>query len=142
MAAPGGTADGGDVARSRPTPAAADIRPAGHECDYPLAMKKDVIATPLLPFTDDEEAALDAKLNAMDAAALGTYVESAKLALGNRALDASWRPRIQLGLTRAEAVIAAQALLPIAVDEPAPPVVPKAAKTAKASKAAKPAVEA
>lgn len=102
-------------------------------------MKKDVIATPLLPFTDEEEAALDAKLNAMDGVALGAYAESAKLALGNRALDASWRPRIQLGLTRAEAVIAAQALIPPVVAEPPAPVVVKAAK---ASKAAKPAVEA
>lgn len=105
-------------------------------------MKKDVIAIPLLPFTDDEEAALDAKLNAMDSVALATYAESAKLALGNRALDASWRPRIQLGLARAEAVIAAQALLPPVVEEPPAPVVAKAAKTTKASKTAKPAVEA
>lgn len=103
-------------------------------------MKKDVIAVPLLPFTEEEEAALDEKLNAMDAVALAAYAESAKLALGNRALDASWRPRIQHGLTRAEAVIAAQALLPPAADEP-PPVAAKAAKTAKTAKA-KPAVEA
>ena len=61
-------------------------------------MKKDRIALPLDPFTEDEETALADKLNAMDAVALAHYVESARLALGNKALDASWRPRIQIGL--------------------------------------------
>ena len=106
---------------------------------YPPAMKKDVVAIPLLPFTEEEEAALDLKLNAMDSLALAAYAESAKLALGNRALDASWRPRIQHGLARAQAVIAAQALIEPAVEEPPPPV---AAKAAKAAKPAKPAVPA
>jgi hypothetical protein len=68
-------------------------------------MKKDLIATPLQPFTDDEETALSDRLGAMDETALGHYVESAKLALGNKALDKSWRPRIQFGLERAEAAL-------------------------------------
>lgn len=94
-------------------------------------MKKDVIAIPLLPFTDEEEAALADKLNGMQPAALEHYVESARLALGNKALDASWRPRIQVGLDRAEAVLASQALLPPVVAEPPPPVAVKATRAKK-----------
>ena len=93
-------------------------------------MKKDAIAVPLLPFTDDEQTALADKLTAMDSAALGHYVESARLALGNKALDASWRPRIQVGLDRAEAVLLSQSLLPPVVEAP-PPVAVKAAKAKK-----------
>jgi hypothetical protein len=68
-------------------------------------MKKDVIATPLLPFTSDEESALVERLGAMDSAALSHYVESARLALGNTALDPSWRPRVEIGLKHAEAAV-------------------------------------
>ena len=96
-------------------------------------MKKDVIASPLLPFTEDEEAALTERLAAMDSIALGHYADSARQALGNRALDASWRPRIQHGLTQAEAAIAAQALLePVAVVEEAPAAPAKASRSKKA----------
>jgi len=100
-------------------------------------MKKDVISLPLLPFTDEEEAALSERLTAMDGVALGRYVESARLSLGNKGLDASWRPRIQIGLERAEAVLLAQSLLPPVVVEEEPAPAPKAAKAAKTSKAAK-----
>ena len=55
-------------------------------------MKKDVISTPLLPFTSDEESALVERLGGMDAAALSHYVDCAQLALRNNALDPSWRP--------------------------------------------------
>ena len=94
-------------------------------------MKKDAIAVPLLPFTDDEQTALADKLTAMDPTALGHYVESARLALGNKALDASWRPRIQIGLDRAEAVQLSQSLLPPVAPEAPPPVAVKPAKAKK-----------
>jgi hypothetical protein len=99
-------------------------------------MKKDVIATPLLPFTDEEEAALVERLAAMDSAALGHYVASAKLSLSNKALDPSWQPRIAVGLKRAEEALLTQSLMEPVVAEPPPPVAAKAAKTAK-PKAAK-----
>ena len=96
-------------------------------------MKKDMIAVPLLPFTEDEETALTERLNAMDSVALGHYVDSARQALGNRALDASWRPRIQHGLTQAEAVLAALALIePVAVVDEVPVVAAKASRSKKA----------
>ena len=94
-------------------------------------MKKDVIAIPLLPFTEEEETALAEKLTAMDSVALGHYVDSARLALGNRALDPSWRPRIQVGLDRAEAVLLSQSLIPPVVAEPPPPVPVKASRAKK-----------
>ncbi len=95
-------------------------------------MKKDTIAIPLLPFTEEEEAALVAKLTAMDSVALGHYVDSAKLSLANKALDPSWQPRIALGLNRAEAVLLSQSLMPPVVADAPPPVAAKAAKTSKA----------
>ena len=105
-------------------------------------MKKDTIALPLLPFIEDEETALTERLTAMDSVALGHYADSARQALGNRALDASWRPRIQHGLERAEEVIAAQALLEPVVAEEAPPETAKPAKATRAKKAAAKAEEA
>lgn len=92
-------------------------------------MKKDLIAVPLLPFTDEEEAALVEKLTAMDTVALTHYVESAKLSLRNKALDPSWQPRIALGQKHAEAVLLSQSLMPPVVAEAAPAVVPKATKS-------------
>ena len=72
-------------------------------------MKKDLILAPLLPFTDDEESALVARLSAMDAAALGHYVDCAQLALRNTGLDPSWRPRVEIGLKHAEAAVVKEA---------------------------------
>ena len=92
-------------------------------------MKRDMIAAPLLPFTEDEETALAAKLNALDPAALGHYVDSARLSLGNDALDPSWRPRIQFGLDQAEAVLLTQSLAPPAPAQEPPPAA-KARKVA------------
>ena len=105
-------------------------------------MKKDVIAIPLLPFTSDEESALVAKLGAMDAAGLSHYVDCAQLALRNAALDASWRPRVEIGLKHAEAAVlkeaaaAALALEAAAVVVPPPPPKAKASKTKAAAEAA------
>jgi hypothetical protein len=73
-------------------------------------MKKDVVSAPLLPFTADEEEALVAKLGAMSVAGLTHYVESAQLALANKALDPSWRPRVELGLQRAQAALREETL--------------------------------
>ena len=108
-------------------------------------MKKDLIAVPLLPFTDEEEAALVDRMAGMSAAALGHYVESAKLSLGNRALDPSWQPRIAMGLARAEAALLTLSLLPpppvepvasVDADEPVPAPAPKKSAKAKAAAAA------
>ena len=71
---------------------------------------------------------------------LEAYIGSAKSSLGNRALNATWRPRIELALkgaesahVRAEAAAAQRAAEPpVAVTAPAP--APKAKKSAKAAK--------
>ena len=99
-------------------------------------MKKDVIATPLLPFTSDEEAALVGRLGAMDLAALGHYADCARLALGNTALDPSWRPRVEIGLKYAEAALVKEAAAVASALEAAalspPPPAPAPAKGKKA----------
>ncbi|MCE9661469.1 MAG: hypothetical protein K8R60_23325 [Burkholderiales bacterium] len=91
------------------------------------------------PFTSEEETALYEKLDRLSVSELEAYIGSAKNSLGNRALNATWRPRIELALKRAEIVHireeAAAALLaaepPVAVVVPAP----KAKKTTKSAKA-------
>ena len=95
-------------------------------------MKKDLIASPLPPFTTEEELALAARLDTMDGPALAHYVDSARLALRNTALDASWRPRVEIGLRYAEAAVLKEAAIAAAAVEA--PVV--AAPTPKAKKAA------
>ena len=95
-------------------------------------MKKDLIATPLLPFTSDEESALVERLGAMDAAALNHYVDSARLALGNTALDPSWRPRVEIGLKHAEAAVIKEAAAAASALEAAALVTPPPAKARKA----------
>jgi len=94
-------------------------------------MRKDVVSTPLLPFTDAEEEALVAKLDAMSVPGLTHYVESAHLALANKALDPSWRPRVELGLMRAEAALSretirAEQALAAPIVTPPPPAKSKA----------------
>jgi hypothetical protein len=96
-------------------------------------MTKDLNLPPMLPFTSDEESALVEKLDAMDAAALAHYVESAQLALRNTALDPSWRPRVEFGLKHAEAAALREALAaPVVAAAPEAP----AAAPAKAKKVA------
>jgi len=97
-------------------------------------MKKDLILTPLPPFTAEEELALAARLDAMDGAALAHYVDSAQLALRNTALDASWRPRVEIGLRYAEAAVLKEAATAAAAAVVEAPVV--AAPTPKAKKSA------
>lgn len=99
-------------------------------------MRKEVVSIPLLPFTAAEEEALVEKLAGMDVSALTHYVESAHLALANKALDPSWRPRVELGLQRAEVALSREALraaeaaeMPIVTAAPAPK--PKARSKAK-----------
>ncbi len=101
-------------------------------------MKKDLFYSPLLPFTAEEEEALVVKLDAMGLPGLTQYVESARLALGNKALDPTWRPRVELGLLRAEAALsretirAAEAAEAPVVEKPAPAAKPKGRAKAKA----------
>jgi hypothetical protein len=89
------------------------------------------------PFTDDEQAALFARLDALSVSELESYIGSAKNSLENRALAPTWRPRIEIALRRASAAhvrqeAAAEALAAaesLAAAEPvvAPPA-PKAKK--------------
>jgi hypothetical protein len=98
------------------------------------------------PFTSDEETALYDKLDRLTVAELESYIGSAKNSLGNRALNATWRPRIELALKRAEIVHtreeAAAALIaaepPVVAAVPAP----KAKKMTKSAKAKADAAEA
>ena len=97
-------------------------------------MKKDTILPPLPPFTAEEELALAARLDAMDGPALAHYVDSAQLALRNTALDASWRPRVEIGLRYAEAAVLKEAATAAAAVE-APVVAAPAPKAKKAAAA-------
>ena len=81
-------------------------------------MKKDLILPPLPPFTAEEELALAERLDAMDAAGLAHYVDSAQLALRNTALDPSWRPRVEIGLRYAEAAVIKEAAAAPVIAEP------------------------
>jgi len=68
-------------------------------------MKKDVIIPPMPPYTSDEETALAAKLQALPASELIQYIQSAENSLSNSGLAATWRPRIELGLSIAKAAL-------------------------------------
>ena len=103
-------------------------------------MHKDTVTAPMDPFTHDEEMALFAKLDRLSVAELESYIGSARNSLGNKALNATWRPRIELALRRAEIVhVREEAAAALLAAEP-PPVVPptpvKAKRTTKAQKAA------
>jgi len=65
-------------------------------------MPKDAVTTPMEPFTSDEKAALYERLDRLSGAELASYIGSAKSSLGNRALDPTWRPRVELALKHAE----------------------------------------
>jgi len=102
-------------------------------------MPKDTVTAPMDPFTSEEETALYDKLDRLSVAELEAYIGSARNSLGNRALNATWRPRIELALKHAEiahvreeaaaALVAAEP--PVVVAAPAP----KAKKTTKSAKA-------
>jgi hypothetical protein len=103
-------------------------------------MHKDTVTAPMEPFTTEEEAALYDKLDRLSVAELEAYIGSAKNSLGNKALNATWRPRIELALRRAEIVHvreeAAAALLAAEPQPVVPPTPVKAKRTTKAQKAA------
>ena len=103
-------------------------------------MHKDTVTAPMDPFTSDEETALFAKLDRLSVAELESYIGSAKNSLGNKALNATWRPRIEIALRQAEIVHvreeAAAAVLAARPPVPEPPVPVKAKRATKAQKAA------
>lgn len=105
-------------------------------------MIKDPIAVPLEPFTREEEAALFDKLDTLSVAQLESYIGSAQNSLQNRGLAPSWRPRVEIGLQRAEIVLVREAAAAALRAEAPPPeevvaVVPKTRK-AKAAPVAAP----
>ncbi len=100
-------------------------------------MLKETISIPLEPFTPEEEAALFDKLDVLSIPELENYIGSAQNTLRNRLLDPSWRPRVTVGLQRAEIVLAretaAAALRAESPPEEVPaPVKPKAKSRKKA----------
>jgi len=103
-------------------------------------MPRDTVTAPMEPFTAEEESALYDKLDRLSVAELESYIGSARNSLGNRALNASWRPRIELALARAEIVhVREEAAAALLAAEPPPVVVApvaKAKRTTKAQKAA------
>ena len=107
-------------------------------------MLKETISVPLEPFTPEEEAALFDKLDVLSIPELENYIGSAQNSLRNRLLEPSWRPRVAIGLQRAEIVLvresAAAALRAESPPEEVP--VPVKAKAKSRKKAVIAAVEA
>ena len=108
-------------------------------------MQKDTIAIPLEPFTPEEEAALFDKLDVLSIPELENYIGSAQNSLRNRGLDPSWRPRVAVGLQRAEIVLVREAAAAALraespPEEVAPPVKAKAKSRKKAVAATEEAV--
>jgi hypothetical protein len=99
-------------------------------------MHKDRVATPMAPFTDDEEAALFGRLDVLSVPDLENYIDSARNSLGNRALEPTWRPRIELALGRAEIVLQREQLA-LAAQEVAQAAPPAPARKTKAKAEAK-----
>jgi len=97
-------------------------------------MHKDIGPKPVEPFTLEEERGLVDKLDALSVESLESYIASARAALGNNALAATWRPRIEFGVHHAEqALIKAQAAAArdaIAAPPTAPVVVSRSKKAA------------
>ena len=85
------------------------------------------------PFTLEEEKVLVDKLDALSVASLESYIASARASLGNNALAATWRPRIEFGARHAEQALA-KAQAAAARDAIAPP--PAATVVASKSKKA------
>jgi hypothetical protein len=95
-------------------------------------MHKDTIPTPMEPFTDDEQAALFARLDGLSVTELEAYIGSARNSLQNRALAPTWRPRIEVALRRAEAAHLRQEAAAAELAAAAPVVAPPAPKAKKA----------
>lgn len=96
-------------------------------------MHKDIGPKPVEPFTLEEERGLVDKLDALSVESLESYIASARAALGNNALAATWRPRIEFGVGHAEQALtkaqAAAARDAIAL----PPAAPVRSKSRKAA---------
>ena len=97
-------------------------------------MQKDIVPKPVEPFTLEEERGLVEKLDALPVASLESYIASARASLGNNALAATWRSRIEFAahhaeqaLTKAQAAAARDA---IALPPAAAVVVSKSRKAA------------
>ncbi|MEO7116253.1 MAG: hypothetical protein ABIZ18_10370 [Caldimonas sp.] len=72
-------------------------------------MHKDTILTPLEPFTPEEKSALFDKLDLLSVAELENYIGLAQNSLRHKGLEPSWRPRVEIGLQRAEIVLVREA---------------------------------
>jgi hypothetical protein len=104
-------------------------------------MIKDPIPVTLEPFTREEEAALFDKLDVLSIAELENYIGAAQNSLHNKGLAPSWRPRVEIGLQRAEIVLVREnAAAALKAAEPPAEVVVVAAKTKKTKAAAAAAV--
>ena len=80
---------------------------------------------------------LVARLDALPVASLESYIASARASLGNNALAATWRPRIEFGVLHAEqALVKAQAAAAQVEAEPAIAAAPAAPKPRKRAAAA------
>src|SRR5690349_8785197 len=96
-------------------------------------MQKDIEPKPMDPFTLEEERGLVDRLDTLSVASLEGYIASARASLGNSALAATWRPRIEFGARHAEqALTKAQAAArdAIALPPAAAVVVSKSRKAA------------
>ena len=100
-------------------------------------MHKDTVTAPMEAFTSDEEAALYERLDRLSVSELEAYIGSAKSSLDNRALNPTWRPRVELALKHAElAHVREEAAAARLAAEPPAAVVAPAAKPKKTAKAA------
>src|SRR5450432_1416156 len=97
-------------------------------------MHKDTIAIPLEPFTPEEETALFDKLDVLSIPELENYIGSAQNSLRNKGLDPSWRPRVAVGLQRAEIVLVREAAAAALRAEAPPPEAPAPVKPKPRSK--------
>ena len=103
-------------------------------------MLKETISVPLEPFTPEEEAALFDKLDVLSIPELENYIGSAQNSLRYRLLEPSWRPRVAVGLQRAEIVLARESAAAALRAEQPPEDVPVPVKAkAKSRKKAVPA---
>jgi len=91
-------------------------------------MHKDSIATPLEPFTPEEESALFDKLDVLSIPELENYIGLAQNSLRNKGLEPTWRPRVAIGLQRAEIVLVREAAAQALRAEAPPPEVPAPTK--------------
>jgi hypothetical protein len=87
-------------------------------------MIKDPIATPMEPFTSEEEQALFDRLDLLSIPALEEYIGSARISLANKALAPTWRPRVELALQRAEMTLVKGEAAAALLAQTAPPAVP------------------